>query len=365
MDLGDLPGGSDHSIAYGINNNHQVVGTGYSSLGQEAFIWESASGMVSLNAQLDNGAGWTLREARAINSFGLIAAWGTNPQGGTEAVLLTPNGPPAIGYTPAGLNFVVNEGAVNSPSQNLLISNTGGGTMYVVAGGGNSWVQVPGNGATLGPGQTMTVPVSVFAMGQLPGTYSGSVVVSSTQAANSPQWVPVTMTVNPYPKIGYSPTSFTFAAVQGAGSPPSQTLSISNAQSGTLNWTVSDSATWLTLAPTSGQQSGVVTLSVNSAGLTAGTYFANITIVGNAIISPVTVQVTLNVSAPLPATIGFSPASNSRSPTPAREPCSGGWHGPPGSVSCLAAAPSPAAHTRTLTCLPMPRAKCRAPIPAP
>lgn len=227
MDLGDLPGGSDYSIAYGVNNNHQVVGTSDSAIGQEAFIWESGSGMVSLNAQLDNTGGWTLREARAINSFGLIAAWGTNPQGRNEAVLLTPNGAPAIGFAPASLSFTVNEGTYNSAPQNLFITNTGGGTLNgVIAGGGSSWIQVPMNGGSLGPGQTMTVPVNVFPYGLLPGAYYGQVVITAAGVPN--QYAPVMMTVNPYPRNAYSPSSFTFTAVTGGANPPSQSLSISN-----------------------------------------------------------------------------------------------------------------------------------------
>ncbi|MCW5761415.1 MAG: hypothetical protein KIS90_16715, partial [Phenylobacterium sp.] len=38
-DLGDLPGGNDHSVAYGINNAGQVVGYSYAATGYRAFLW--------------------------------------------------------------------------------------------------------------------------------------------------------------------------------------------------------------------------------------------------------------------------------------------------------------------------------------
>ena len=100
--------------------------------------------------------------------------------------------------------------------------------------------------------------------------------------------------------IGYSPTSFSFTGTQGILDPPNQMLSISNAGGGTLSWSISDNANWLSLSPTSGTNSGTVTLSVNIAGLAAGTYNATITI--NATGAPnlqVSIPVSLTVNPPL------------------------------------------------------------------
>ncbi|MGB9834980.1 MAG: clostripain-related cysteine peptidase, partial [bacterium] len=54
------------------------------------------------------------------------------------------------------------------------------------------------------------------------------------------------------PLISFTPSSFTFTAVQGGTNPNPQTLKIRNGGGGTLNWTVSDDASWLTLSPLSG-----------------------------------------------------------------------------------------------------------------
>jgi len=51
--------------------------------------------------------------------------------------------------------------------------------------------------------------------------------------------------------IGASPTSLSFTAQQGGGNPAAQTVSISNTGGGTLNWSASDNAAWLTLTPAS------------------------------------------------------------------------------------------------------------------
>jgi probable HAF family extracellular repeat protein len=51
----------------------------------------SADGMRNLNDLLDpSGAGWTLRDAIAINDAGQIVGYGTSPPGAQHGFLLTP-----------------------------------------------------------------------------------------------------------------------------------------------------------------------------------------------------------------------------------------------------------------------------------
>lgn len=112
----------------------------------------------------------------------------------------------------------------------------------------------------------------------------------------SRQFQTLGVTFSNSPTIGYSPASFSFTATQGGSNPQDKSLSIWNAGSGTLSWSVSDDATWLSLSPVSGTNSGNVTVSVNITGLTAGTYYATITIAATgATNSPVNIPVTLTV----------------------------------------------------------------------
>jgi hypothetical protein len=100
------------------------------------------------------------------------------------------------------------------------------------------------------------------------------------------------------PTIGVSPASFSFTATAGGANPANQSLSISNTGGGTLSWSASDNATWLTLSPLSGTAPSTVTVSVSIAGLAAGTYNGTITITAaGATNSPVNVPVTLTVNA--------------------------------------------------------------------
>jgi hypothetical protein len=95
------------------------------------------------------------------------------------------------------------------------------------------------------------------------------------------------------PTISLNKTSLTFSATGGN----SQTFAISNSGGGTLNWSVSDNKSWMSVSPASGQDSGTVTVTVNRTGLSAGTYTGTITVSdSNATNSPRTVSVTLEVS---------------------------------------------------------------------
>lgn len=114
----------------------------------------------------------------------------------------------------------------------------------------------------------------------------------------------------PPPTIGVSPTSFSFSATAGGANPANQSLSITNTGGGTLNWTASDDAAWLSVSPASGTAPSTATVSVDITGLATGTYNGTITISATgATNTPVTVPVTLTVNAPASPTIGVNPTS--------------------------------------------------------
>ena len=80
-DLGGLGGGS--TMAYGINNSGQIVGSSASSTAANlqtygtyrAFVCFSAIGMVDLNSLVDPNV-WTLISAQIINNSGVVTGWG-------------------------------------------------------------------------------------------------------------------------------------------------------------------------------------------------------------------------------------------------------------------------------------------------
>ncbi|HEX6948000.1 MAG TPA: BACON domain-containing carbohydrate-binding protein, partial [Nitrospira sp.] len=137
-------------------------------------------------------------------------------------------------------------------------------------------------------------------------------MIAASGATNTPQSIPVTLSVTaaPTPTIGLSASSLSFNGVQGGSNPSAQALTISNSGAGTLNWSITENAPWLTPSVLSGTGSGSVSLVVNTAGMSSGSYSTPVTIVATgATNTPQTVMVTLTLTAPLVPTIGLAPTT--------------------------------------------------------
>lgn len=80
--------------------------------------------------------------------------------------------------------------------------------------------------------------------------------------------------------ISPDPPSFDLGGMS-AGETASRIFSISNAGSGIIEWSVSDDQPWITVNPNSGTDSGTVTLNINTAGLSPGSYTGTITLTSN------------------------------------------------------------------------------------
>ncbi len=184
--------------------------------------------------------------------------------------------------------------------QNFAISNPGIGTLNwtatAVATGGGTWLRVS-PAAGVGNG---SVQVSVSAGTLAAASYTGTIVIASEGALNSPTAIQVSLTVlgTVSPRLAVSSAALSFQATAGQDPTP-QNLTISNSGSGTLNWTVTSNGAWLRPTPSSGTGNGTVRVGVSVAGLAAGSYSGMLTIsasgAGN---SPQLVTVSLNVAAP-------------------------------------------------------------------
>jgi hypothetical protein len=117
------------------------------------------------------------------------------------------------------------------------------------------------------------------------------------------------------PTISLSTSSLSPSTNEGS-SPSNDSFTVSNSGDGTLNYSISDDASWLSVSPTSGSSTGeadTVTVSYSTAGLSPDNYSATITVSDpNATNNPQTISVSLTVNA-LPATISLSPGSLSPS----------------------------------------------------
>jgi Viral BACON domain len=181
---------------------------------------------------------------------------------------------PTINLTPSSLNFTYTVGGATPGSKTLsLASSTGSALSYTAMASGGSWLSL---GSTSGstPG---SVSVSVNPTGMAAGSYSGNITVTSSGASNSPQSVPVTLTVTSGTGSGRltaSPRwlSFNYATGQSAPSPKTVSVGSSGAP---LSYTAAGfGSSWLSVSPSGGTTSGKISVAVNPAGLPTGTYAA-------------------------------------------------------------------------------------------
>ncbi|MCP5045780.1 MAG: hypothetical protein GY940_01310 [bacterium] len=80
------------------------------------------------------------------------------------------------------------------------------------------------------------------------------------------------------PELAVDKTSLNFGGIKGGSNPTPQPLLISNAGGGTLGWSISSNAGWLTTSATSGTNSTSVNVSVDPSSLAAGTHNGTLTV---------------------------------------------------------------------------------------
>jgi hypothetical protein len=243
----------------------------------------------------------TITDSNAANS----------PQSVDVTLTVSKQIPPEISVTPTSLTFSGKEGGSNPSSQSIRISNSGEGTLSYSITDDANWLSVsPDSGTSTGGENGHTVSVNTGGLSN--GTYTGTITISSSNASNSPQNVNVTLTISekPPPAISVTPTSLTFSGKEGGSNPSSQSIRISNSGEGTLSYSITDDANWLSVSPDSGTSTGGEnshTVSVNISGIGEGSYTGSISISdSNASNSPQTVSVALTISKDLPPEISVS-----------------------------------------------------------
>jgi uncharacterized repeat protein (TIGR02543 family) len=223
---------------------------------------------------------------------------------------------PIISPDPDNLTFTADVGGANPSNQTLDIYNIGAGilnwTASITYAGATGWLNMsPMSGDNLSNGEYNRTWVAVNITGLTKGTYHATINITGSSVE-----VPVTLSLGA-PAISVKPTSLTFTT-DGGEDPPSQALQVWNSGSGTLNWSLSDNAAWLSENPTTGSSTGAddktsVAVSVDATGMEVGDYSATITIADPAASNtPQTVSVTLHIVSVMPE-MPVTPASVSAS----------------------------------------------------
>jgi len=112
---------------------------------------------------------------------------------------------------------------------------------------------------------------------RLPVLLSGLILILASSVVGCAQPTPPSP-----PTIAFTPSSLSFSAEESEVYPSSRTLAIWNSGGGTLDWTVTTDANWVSLSPTTGvsaaYESDSVTVLVDMYGMDAGNYASIIAI---------------------------------------------------------------------------------------
>ncbi|MBI5117210.1 M6 family metalloprotease domain-containing protein, partial [Candidatus Poribacteria bacterium] len=205
-----------------------------------------------------------------------------------------------IARSPTSLTNTCSVG-YNAPNQSFEVWNSGGATLSYTISDNVTWLAcAPTTGTSTGEHDTITVTYSTSALAR--GTYTGTITIMSDSAAsNSPQTIPVTLTVVS-PTIARSPTTLTNTCLLATNA-SSQTFDVWNSGAGILSYSISDNADWLSCSPASGtsltNEHDTIAVNYATASLPVGTHSATITISDpNATNNPLTISVNLTVWKP-------------------------------------------------------------------
>uniref|UniRef100_Q01S71 BACON domain-containing protein n=1 Tax=Solibacter usitatus (strain Ellin6076) TaxID=234267 RepID=Q01S71_SOLUE len=143
------------------------------------------------------------------------------------------------------------------------------------------------------------VRLAIDPTGLAPGTYQSSIVLTSGDAGNSPLTVPVTLTVRAAAAITANPQQLTFTLTQGDTTPQTRSIALSSDPSVafTAAASTSPSGNWLAVQSSGNQTPASLTVTISGGTLAPGTYNGSVVVTSAQIQSPVTIPVTLTVSA--------------------------------------------------------------------
>lgn len=235
----------------------------------------------------------------AVNSAGLAAGdyRGTlvisspdafnSPQ--QVSVALSVGSRPTLQVAPSGLTFIATDGGSAPSAQSIQVSGSStavpfDATVSLAPGSEGDWLSVtPAEDAT--PAE---LSVAVKTAGLRPGNYGGTIIIRSAAASNSPQTVPVTLTILAAPPV----SSVSLVVLQSAmifnhqinGTPPGSLDVVLTTTGGLLPFQARAAIStpaggrWLSVSPQNGSAPGVVKISANPAGLDPGYYDGVVTI---------------------------------------------------------------------------------------
>jgi uncharacterized protein (TIGR03437 family) len=111
------------------------------------------------------------------------------------ATLLVKNPPPAMTAAPATLTFSYETGQAAPAAQTVAVSTSGEPVSFTVAASGGAWLAVDRTSGIAMAGSPVTLTATVAVDGLIPGSYTGRITLTSSNASNKAATVSVTLAV--------------------------------------------------------------------------------------------------------------------------------------------------------------------------
>jgi hypothetical protein len=228
--------------------------------------------------------------------LGVIALLGVSLACRLDMLLKPTNTPrPVLSVTPVQVRDSARAGSSDVRTSKIVIANTGGGKLTWSATDHSPWIHLdPSEGDVP---DTLAISLDPNDLG--PGEYDADVTIIARDGKDSVAGtIAVTFLVQ-RPGLSVTPLTITHQTNVNSNATFNETIQISNTGTGALDWTASNSKPWLTLGASTGHGSGSLPITINSSGLSGGTYQDDVVITADgAEGSPAHVTVTLTMFAP-------------------------------------------------------------------
>ncbi len=301
MSIGDTPATNQYLSQYGGAYFRVVDANGQ---------WLSDVSAVTFNgSSLSNGTALGVFDDEYIRGSGTFLANSSSRGQISYGQVAIPNGHYAVfraKFMPAIFNVTPllanTPGRVVQSGATITINGVGFGQQQCGAG-----CQVLAAGSPLQVLSWSDTAISAY----LPTMYTGLVTLQVQLAAGTDA---INIMASPGVTIGAGPSALRFSYNTGGTAPASQTVQITDTGAGSISWTATANASWVSLSASSGVAPEAISISVNPAGLSVGSYMASIEISAPGTgASPATVSVALIVQAPATPSVQLTSVTNGAS----------------------------------------------------
>lgn len=255
----------------------------------------------AVQAQINTSVAQTLT---AGTYTGYITITPSTGSPATVQVTLVVSAAPQLTVTPSSLSFYYQtNGTNNQTSQQITLTAGAQNFTYSFASGYPTWITLDYPNGTVSAGQSLNVTVTVAPPSSCTSSCSATLVLNTSPGAA--QNISVTVTVSTNPLLNLPRTAITFPTYQMGTAPPAAVSVTPGSTGAALAYTVTTSASWLTVTPTSGTTPTPVSIGVNPVNLLPGTYNGTVSFLASGVTQSISVALTVTNNPVLVA----SPAS--------------------------------------------------------